>query len=209
MSFNRERHRIFSRWLGGLDAAAATMPTATAVGWGGADLLITCLSATRAGLAIENPRQVPAYRYSARYGPVPPCFSRALVHRDPERGASATIFAGGTSSVVGEASVHRDPLEQTRESFRNLEALTLRAVGAVDPAADVDALRPRWADLYRELRVYYRRARDRGAVGREVAARFPRARRIELMRADICRAELLVEIAGLASWAGSWEGSPS
>ena len=31
------------------------------------------------GTPVENPRQTPSWRYSSRYGPLPPCFSRATI----------------------------------------------------------------------------------------------------------------------------------
>jgi hypothetical protein len=51
---------------------------------------------------------------------------------------------------------------------------------------------------YRELRVYYPRAEDAGTIERMVRRAFPTECRIELVRAGLCRAELLVEIEGVA-----------
>ena len=43
------------------------------------DLMIDALSAASPGIAVENPRQIPSYRYARRYGPRPPCFARATL----------------------------------------------------------------------------------------------------------------------------------
>ena len=80
------------------------------------------------GKPVENPRQRAAYRYSGKYGPLPPCFARATLVPGT-RAAERTLLIGGTASVCGEASVHAgDLVAQTAETFRNLDAL-IRAAG--------------------------------------------------------------------------------
>jgi hypothetical protein len=56
----------------------------------------------------------------------------------------------------------------------------------------------RWLGLYREVRVYYPRPEDAGTIERAARAAFAPTSRIEMVRADLCRAELLVEIEGVA-----------
>ena len=58
---------------------------------------------------------------------------------------------------------------------------------------DLSALR-----RYRELRVYVPDANRSRAVTEMVADLFPAVRHIEMLHADLCRPELLVEIEGVA-----------
>ena len=119
MVFNAGRHRGYRRRLSGRrDLPPSAIATASGVGTDGDDLFVAALGALRAGVPVENPRQIPAYRYSARYGPIPPCFSRATLELEPKR-----LFVGGTSSVCGEDSVHpevvrRSARRDTREPRR-------------------------------------------------------------------------------------------
>ena len=72
---------------------------------------------------LENPRQVPAYRYSRRYGLRPPCFARATKFE-------STLFIGGTASIIGEDSRHAAAIvAQTEETLSNLRALIAAATG--------------------------------------------------------------------------------
>src|SRR5205823_1051099 len=102
MVFNAGR---FAALRGGWVAAGADdalLPTATGVGHHQGDLLVCCLALGSPGKPVENPRQVPAYRYSARYGPLPPCFARAmevvLPSGGPGRGDGPSLLIGGTAS---------------------------------------------------------------------------------------------------------------
>lgn len=165
------------------------IPTATGVGHAGDDLIIHALAAPLPGRPVENPRQRAAYRYSGKYGPLPPCFARATLV--PATGASSrTLLIGGTASVCGEASVHAgDLVAQTAETFRNLDAL-IRAAGGTG----VDAMQ--------SLRVYHTHAAHREPV-REAVARHVRqvddAVEVEWVHAPLCRVDLDVEIEGVAS----------
>lgn len=194
MAFNAGRFGAFSAWFGGREAFGRTLPTASAVGTSGKDLYLYCLAVESAGLPLENPRQVPAYRYSRRFGPMPPCFARAT---RVIRGTGQMLLVGGTASIRGEESMHIGQVEpQCRETFQNLASLVRSAAG--DPAAPADA--DPLADLqaFRELRVYYMRSEDADVVLERVKEHFPSVRRLELVRAELCRRELLVEIEGLA-----------
>src|SRR5205814_1032606 len=76
MAFNLGRHDAFSDWAGGADELSAVVPTATGVGHHADDLTVYALCAERPATPVENPRQRPAWRYSERFGPAPPCFAR-------------------------------------------------------------------------------------------------------------------------------------
>lgn len=190
MVFNAGRFAACSDWFGGPEAFDRMLATASGVGHRGNDLVIHALASNEPGVAVENPRQVPPYRYSRRFGPRPPCFARATVLAP--RGGRRLILVGGTASIRGEESVHLDDLEaQTLETFDNLEAL-------VRHASDVAGAAPADLSSFTELRIYHPRPQDRPTLAPLIAAAFPALRRVEYMQADLCRAELLVEIEGVA-----------
>ena len=162
--------------------------TASAVGIATGDLVIHCLSSSAGGVAVENPRQTPAWQYSARYGPVPPTFSRATT---VEIGGRRLLVVGGTASVVGEDSMHAgDVHAQLEETFCNLGSLVSTA--RRNPEGATHTL-----SRMTDVRVYLTPGQPATAVHAAVRARCPRAR-IELATASLCRPELLVEIEGLA-----------
>jgi chorismate lyase / 3-hydroxybenzoate synthase len=207
MVFNAGRYAAFERWFGQAALFTRTVPTASAVGISGGALTIHALGARDAGLPVENPRQVPAYRYSARYGPLPPCFARGTIARGLPGSAGVAapmLLVGGTASIVGEASQHdRDARQQALETFENLAELVAaarRQVAGDDPQAPAPPGAPRAAfDAFSELRVYIVRDSDAPLLREMVTERFGRTARIEFAQADLCRRELLVEIEGLAT----------
>jgi chorismate lyase/3-hydroxybenzoate synthase len=158
-------------------------------------LVIHALGDIAAGTPLENPRQVPAYSYSKRYGPLPPCFARAmLTEREP---GDYRLLIGGTASIIGEDSQHmRDPRRQAHETFDNLTQLIASASARVHAPTLPPVGDP--LDTLTDLRVYFVQE-DHAALVRDlVLARFRRAESVEFMRADLCRTELLVEIEGQA-----------
>ncbi len=181
-AFNLGRFDGLVEWFAGTAAFERTLPTATGVGHDGDDLYVHALSLPLAGIPIENPRQRPAFRYSAAYGPRPPCFARATrVCLDGRE----HLLVGGTASVRGETSMHAGDLAaQLEETFTNLTALL----------AEVDATP---ADLSHAV-VYVSRPDDLPVLAAAIALRLPGAV-VEFVRADICRAELLVEIEAVAA----------
>ena len=178
---DRERYRRFciGRAHGLAAHGIARYPAATAIGHHRPGLLqVYALCATLPGEALENPRQVSAWRYPREYGPTPPSFARAM--KLPGGG----LAISGTAAVVGHASCHdRDLQAQVAETCINLRAL-------LDSARlpDFDATSP--------LKIYLRHAEDaqavRAALARHVDAGVPHL----VLHGDICRHELLVEIDG-------------
>jgi chorismate lyase/3-hydroxybenzoate synthase len=185
MVFNAGRFRALSEWCGGTARFDREVATASATGHWGQDLVIHCLGSRTGGDAVNNPRQVAPYHYSQRFGPLPPCFARATAMRSPP----------GMLLVGGEDSVHADDLPgQLRETFLNLAALVAAARGEKFTQAHVS----RALATFRELRVYFPDAESRAEIESAVMDEFRALRRLELLHADLCRAELLVEIEGLA-----------
>ena len=214
MAFNAGRFRAMTAWLGDPRPGDCVqqLATASAVGHHGADLVIHALAADRAGIGIENPRQTPSYRYSKRFGPSPPCFARATVL--PREDEDPLILLGGTASVRGEESMHIANLTaQIAETLENLASLighvhevcsdgTEKGSGPFcrngpKGASHKRVLTP-FLSCIRELRVYYPRPSNEREIFDAVRQAIPSADAIELMPADLCRHELLVEIEGLA-----------
>jgi chorismate lyase/3-hydroxybenzoate synthase len=188
MAFNAGRSDGFSAWSSVRGFDQRPLATASAVGVDGADLVIYCLASTTAPRPIENPRQKPSWQYSVKYGPVPPCFSRATI---AEIGRHAHLLIGGTASIVGEDSVHQTNLDaQLEETLQNLAALVRAAAQLPDGGAPLERLT--------DLRGYVRREEHAEMIRRGLRTVCPNARRIDLVRADICRPELLLEIEAIA-----------
>jgi hypothetical protein len=163
-------------------------PAACALGTRTGPLRVYFLAGRRAPLAIENPRQVSAYRYPQTYGPRSPSFSRAAL-ADIGGGRQA-LFISGTASIVGHETLHvGDVRRQTQESLANIAVLREIAAQRAGASFDADRL------LYT---VYVRRLDDLDAVRSEfervVGAHSRAAREALYLHADICRAALLVEI---------------
>ncbi len=178
-----ERYRLFcnGRARGMIAHGFQRYPAATAIGHRGPRglLQVYALSATASGYALENPRQVSAWRYPRQYGPTAPSFARAM--RLPGDGALAI---SGTAAVIGHASHHLDDVTaQADEAFANLGALLQ---GAQLPPFDARS----------PLKVYVRHPDDVDAVQAALARHLDPAVPRVLLHGDICRRELLVEVDG-------------
>jgi FkbO/Hyg5 family chorismatase len=171
-------------------------PAATGIGSMGGDICVVFLASREAACRhIENPRQVPAYRYPRQYGPQPPSFARATYLHRREGGA---IYVSGTAAVVGHRSVHRgDAEQQCRATCENLEVLlaaeNLQRHGVAASASPRDLS---------TIKVYVRRPEDLPVVKRVCDEAFGPIRRVAYLRADVCRAELLIEIEGVVARGG-------
>ncbi len=174
---DRERYRQFcvGRSRGFSDFPVSRLPAATAVGRHHATgwLQVCWLAGKRPGKPVENPRQEHAYAYPRQYGPSPPAFARAM------RLESGALIGSGTSSIVGHASRHDGDLAaQVEETLANLRELRRAGGGARVTSA----------------KVYLRQGVDDGGVAGRIRAGLPGLTDLLLLKADICRRELLVEI---------------
>lgn len=196
MVFNAGRFAVYTKWCRSVDDLRRSVATASGVGHFGEDLLVHCLGAGRQGRPLENPRQIPSYGYSARYGPMPPCFARAMRLRLP--GGRESLLVGGTASVVGEDTIHpADLAAQARETFVNLAAIVGCAEGA-EPQACTNGHCDELLDRFHKLRVYLVRPSDAGRIRDLVEQRFPSLDELEYVHAHLCRPDLLLEIEGVA-----------
>ncbi|MEM6550594.1 MAG: hypothetical protein AAF750_00455 [Planctomycetota bacterium] len=173
MAFNAGRTAAFVQRFGE-DQLPHRTPAATAVGHLGEHLQVHLLASEQPGEALENPRQTPAYRYSPRFGPSPPVFVRAMRF-------GQHLFVSGTASIVGEESQHPNQLQaQFDETLANLRAV-MAGIGEPD-------------DRLRHFRIYATDAEDLPALARGIESAYPSRVSIELMRSDICRNNLCLEI---------------
>jgi hypothetical protein len=132
---------------------------------------------------VENPAQVPAYLYPSEHGPRAPSFARATVAAD-----GRAVFISGTAAIKGHASVAPgETLPQLDCTLDNLAALS-RAIGLGDTLGA-------GAGFARHFKIYLRHAEDfSSAAARLDDALLRRGDSVTWLHADICRAELTIEI---------------
>jgi len=163
----------------------AHLPAGSAVG-SESDRLVVVFAASRVvPCYCENPAQVPAYEYPATHGPRPPSFSRATAVAEGRR---LDAFVSGTAAIKGHETVGvgdtRKQLAATLDNLRGIFAVAglggdLRTEGA----------------QARHFKVYLRRADDHPLVANVLAEELLRpGDQVSMLRADLCRAELDVEI---------------
>jgi chorismate lyase / 3-hydroxybenzoate synthase len=191
-----ERYRRFNAGrysaVGLSSGIEQNLPAASALGMeenaesGG--FVLCCLAGKKPGAQIENPRQLSASLYPPRYGLRSPMFARAAL---VPNGRGAQLLVSGTASIVGHESLHLgDPERQLEETARNFEAL-------VDAAMRADVGRARAASVRLEsLKVYLRNSADYERLIPRIRSLFAVENEPLVLRADICRRELLVEIEG-------------
>ncbi len=176
----QERYQLFC--AGRHDAFVAAgyhhdvdLPAASAVGMRGRGLVSYFLAAREPGVQVENPRQVAAYRYPPEYGVKSPSFSRATIWKD-------RVFVSGTSSVLGHATVHNgDVMAQLDETLLNIETVLAQTGRTLENVISA--------------KTYIRRSADYDRIASKLDGLLPSNLYLE---ADICRADLLLEIECVA-----------
>ncbi|HJW24240.1 MAG TPA: Rid family hydrolase [Rhodocyclaceae bacterium] len=192
-SHGLERYRQFNigrqqAFVGSGRLAEGNVPAACALGVRSGPLTIAFLAGRTPPVPLENPRQVSAYRYPAQYGPRSPVFSRAAMVHLP---GQEMLLISGTASIVGHRTVHvGDVAGQTRETVANIEALLAEA-GKVSRTGPFTL-----PEL--NCRAYIRDAADFPVV-RQVVEEALGGAAVVYVEADVCRADLLVEIEAVAS----------
>ncbi|MHB0973315.1 MAG: chorismate transformation enzyme, FkbO/Hyg5 family [Thiobacillus sp.] len=188
-SHGMERYRQFNigrqdAFLARGRAVADNVPAACALGSAAGRLDIAFLATRARVISIENPRQVSAYHYPSDYGPRSPTFARAGL---ASLGGRDMLFISGTASIVGHQTLHHgDVAAQTRECLQNIAAVVAEASRQA-PRADfrLDTL---------AYKVYVRHPEDVDTVRREMAQFIGSTMSTVFLQADVCRADLLVEI---------------
>jgi chorismate lyase/3-hydroxybenzoate synthase len=188
-----ERYRLFNigrqaAFEAAEQSADVGAPAACALGTQGGPLTVYALASRREPRCVENPRQVSAYRYPQRYGPKSPSFSRASVLSDAHGGH--VLFVSGTASIVGHESMHLgDVVAQTEESLRNIATVVTQANLGLESEV--------FSSHKLCYKVFVRHPGDAPLVAetvRRVLGREEGTIDMIVLRADVCRAELLVEI---------------
>lgn len=192
--FNLGRQQAF---LNAQRDAFAGAPAACALGTFDGPMRIRFLAGRVAPVPLENPRQVPAWRYPVEFGPRSPTFSRAVLV--PISPSETTLLISGTASIVGSASVHPgDVPRQMEETLRNLEAV----MGAAHERGSARfALRDLVCTIYVRHASHIEEVRRCFEAG--VGADSPAARQAIYVQADICRGDLLLEVEAHATTPGA------
>jgi enamine deaminase RidA (YjgF/YER057c/UK114 family) len=161
------------------------LPSSSAVGASAGPLAVAFVAGPAPARHFENPSQIPAFDYPPEHGSRPPSFSRAT--RADTSGATH-VFISGTAAIRGHTTVAPGELDAQLEC-------TLDNLRLIGEAAGVGATLGAGGSWQRRFKVYVRRRDDhprvvarleRGLLGANDQAVF--------LRADICRAELVVEI---------------
>jgi chorismate lyase/3-hydroxybenzoate synthase len=192
--FNSGRQQAF---LESKRAAFDGAPAACALGTSAGPLSIRFLAGRHAPSAVENPRQLSAYRYPSTYGPSAPTFSRAAL-ADMGNDHLALLISG-TASIVGSDTLHHgDVLAQTHETLRNLQAVIDSAQVRCSARFDIRQL---------DCVVYVRHPADaplvRDILSQTLGATSHCVSNAVFLQADICRSDLLVEIEAHAVAVGT------
>ena len=161
------------------------LPAASGVGTADGCLSVVFVAGSALPRHIENPEQVPAYRYPAEHGPRAPSFSRATVVALPGR---THTFISGTAAIKGHLTVAPGDLSAQLDcTLDNLRLISL-AAGLTE---DLGASR----NLPRHFKVYLRHVADLSEVQSRLGQSLLKpSDHVIYLQADICRAELIVEI---------------
>ncbi len=166
----------------------ASLPAATAVGTRSGPLQIVFLAGAQPATHLGNPRQLNAYEYPHDYGPRSPSFARATIARTMH---DTRLYLAGTASIVGHASRHAGlPMEQTRETVRNLHAVFNQA----KHVTGVDFTETQRRAAYK---VYVREPDSLPDIRRALQDSPLYTHHVVFLEGDLCRRELLMEIEGL------------
>ncbi|NDU85829.1 MAG: hypothetical protein G3H99_04360 [Ferrovum sp.] len=175
--FNVGRHEAFSHKID--RAFEGGVPAACALGTEDGGLVLGFLASRVPGISLENPRQTRAYDYPENFGPKSPVFSRGML-------VGNALFISGTASILGSETVYPgDMARQVDEMLINLRAVIKQAATYGFDAYGAEG---------GCFNVYLRYAEDYPMVRDKLSAEFPAADCRVYLQADICRADLLVEV---------------
>ncbi|GAC1629733.1 MAG: pteridine-dependent deoxygenase [Nevskia sp.] len=181
-----ERYRQFCvgrhRALSARPQFEASLPAATAIGTAGGGLTVLALVGRHAGLQIENPRQLSAFRYPRVYGARSPSFARATLLPWAD---GAQLMVSGTASIIGHATAHAGDLQaQLVQTAANLETLISQ------PGLARRGFLP-------ELYTLYLRHADDLPLLLPLLPRYLGGAPLQVLHGDICRRELLLEVEAI------------
>jgi len=165
------------------------MPSASAVGING-DKNIIYLIAKREDTHnkiyhIENPRQIPAYRYPKQYGEKSPSFARATLDVQDD---ILKLFVSGTASIIGHKSIHDNVIDQTLETIKNIKSVS--SIENLNKYTNIEFKSPFKIE---QAKVYVKNESDI-AIVKKIWEDEMQCFNTVYCHTDICRRELLVEI---------------
>lgn len=157
--------------------ATADFPAATGIGHRTSGMIIYAISSEFTGTHHSNSQQQNAYQYPRQYGISSPSFARATSLEYPQ---GRCLFVSGTASIIGHKTLHAGNLAAQLEVTRaNIEHLLEKA--------DFQA------SHIQTMKVYVRHAADLAETQTILEGYFPQVSKVYTL-ADICRADLLVEV---------------
>lgn len=183
-----ERYRDFCR--GRADAfsdlawAPHALPSGTGIGLAEGGVTIFLLARrTNDAANVENPLQMPAYEYPDTYGPRSPSFARAT---SVTTVGAASLYISGTASIRGHRTIGHTLEEQIQVTVENIDALL---------ASPDDG-----PVQFETLKIYVRHPEHLDTVATAFRDHYQvTAHAAPVLRADICRSDLLLEVEGVAS----------
>ena len=181
MMFNGGRFAAFKAVL----PEGALHPVASGVGHAGDDLVLHALVGGNDVRRVMNSRQRAPHKYSTRFGPLPPAFSRAALTRF---GIDDWLLVSGTASVVGEDSHHiGDATGQLTETIDNLRCVREEAQAFASTSVEFD--------VNTEWLVYTTDMMLADEISMSLCTAFKASNeRIMVRNQRLCRPELIVEI---------------
>lgn len=162
------------------EIADTEYPAASAVGHYGDGISVYAIATKLEPTHLGNPRQVDAFNYPRQYGPSSPSFARATSVSIPDKHNQQLFFVSGTASILGHDTVHLDDLAGQLHTTNDNILYLLKEAGF------------KRNDIH-SLRVYLRDPADAAQTKATVESWYPDAQ-VVITHADICRANLLVEI---------------
>lgn len=158
------------------------LPAASAVGTPGEHLVIAAIAGSAKASPVENPLQIPAYRYPERYGPRAPSFARATrIH-------GSELYVSGTASIRQSESLHEgDVAAQFALALENVD-LVIRAAGLPESDNLIEHSR------HHARRIYLRQPQDWKLLRHHPGTDPGEEQTLNVIQAEICRPELLVEV---------------
>lgn len=181
--FCRGRSLAFESRFG--TAFNSLLPSASAVGGPSGSLSVIFAASENQPQHIENPLQVPAYKYPKDYGPRSPSFSRASVASTPK---GKRVFISGTAAIRGHLTVAPD---LTQDQI----ACTLENLAVISQACGIGTDLGYSQNGHRHFKVYIRHPEEQGLIARSLEQElFRSGDTVTYLQANICRSSLKVEI---------------
>lgn len=176
------RDSAFTRHYG--SSKSSQFSAASATGADDGHLTILFLATSSGVDSWENPDQTPAWAYPESFGPRPPSFARASRIRDALN--RDWFFVSGTAAIKGHATQYPgDFRRQMAVVFDNLSIIMERAGLSLCQAC---------SGQRRHFKVFLKQADYLEGIQRSLQQVLNRGDTIQIVRADICRSDLELEI---------------